>query len=158
MEKSREAMTASRSSWLTWIIVAGLLGGLLYLFPLFRLIPLASAQKQKVAETFDPKRFAEEFWSEKLLQSLDKAVPAEAVLSAIQNNPGSVRKKFGRTLGMSESYTLFISGTGNVLSVTDDEVSLALTPGVPLPEIVLQTGLLFGNALRDGPGLLDVND
>jgi predicted lipoprotein len=45
-----------------------------------------------------------------------------------------------------------------VIGVTNDEVALALTQSATQPEIVLPTGLLFGNAVRDATGLLDVSD
>jgi predicted lipoprotein len=51
-----------------------------------------------------------------------------------------------------------VSGKGRVLSVSDDEVALAVTGGATAAEIVLPTGPLFGNAVRDGTGLLNVND
>ena len=59
---------------------------------------------------------------------------------------------------MSESYTYFVAGQGRVLTVSDDEILLAVTEGATNAEISLQTGLLFGNAVRDGTGLLSVND
>ena len=131
---------------------------LFYFFPLFHIVPLAKAQQEKAAEKFNPEQFAEKFWSEHLLQSLDKAVPAEVLLPAIQGDPVAARKEYGHTLGMSESYTYFVSGTGRVVSVSDDEVGLAITSGATKAEVVLQTGLLFGNAVRDGTGLINVND
>ena len=41
--------------------------------------------------------------------------------------------------------------------VSGGEVSLAVTTGATNAEILLQTGLVFGNAVRDGTGLLNVN-
>jgi predicted lipoprotein len=45
-----------------------------------------------------------------------------------------------------------------VLAVSDDEIALAITPGTTNAEIVLLAGLVFGNTVRDGTGLLNVND
>jgi predicted lipoprotein len=45
-----------------------------------------------------------------------------------------------------------------VVAVSDDEISLAITPGVSTPEISLQVGLIFGNAMRDATGLINVNN
>jgi predicted lipoprotein len=45
-----------------------------------------------------------------------------------------------------------------VLAVVDDEITLAVTPGATNAEITLLTGLVFGNTVRDGTGLLDVNN
>jgi len=44
------------------------------------------------------------------------------------------------------------------MAVSDDEISLAVKEGSTNAEVSLQTGLIFGNALRDGTGLLNAND
>ena len=145
-----------RSAFIAVALVT--LAGLCWRFPLFRVVPLAQAVKEKAAATFNPTEFAETFWNGQLLKSLDQAVKAEALLPAIQANPAEAKKKFSRSVGVSESYTYFISGTGRVLAVSDDEISLAVTEGATNAEVSLQVGLLFSNAIRDGTGLLSVND
>ena len=135
-----------------------MLAGLCWVFPLFHIVPLERAAKEKSAAVFNPTEFAEKFWSERLLKSLDQAAPAEALLPVIRASAADAKKKFGRSVGVSESYTYFITGSGRVVAASDDEIALAVTPGATNAEIVLLSGLLFGNAIRDGTGLLNVND
>ncbi len=144
--------------WSGWLIAVVVVASLCWLFPLFHIVPLERAAKEKAAATFDPKAFAEKFWNEQLLTSLDKAVKAEELLPAIQSNAAEAKRKYSRSVGVSESYTYYIAGQGRVLAVNDDEVSLAVTEGATTAEVSLQTGLLFSNAIRDGTGLLNVND
>ncbi len=144
--------------WAGWLIAVAVVASLCWLFPLFHVVPMERAVKEKAEATFDPKAFAEKFWNGRLLASLDKAVKAEELLPAIQTNAAEAKKKFARSIGVSESYTYFISGKGRVLAVSDDEVSLAVTEGSINAEVSLQVGLLFSNAVRDGAGLLSVND
>ncbi|MEI6193426.1 MAG: DUF2291 family protein, partial [Verrucomicrobiota bacterium] len=113
---------------------------------------------EKVAATFNATQFAEDFWTTKLLASLDKTVKAEALLPAINSDAAAAKQKFSRSVGLSEGYFYFISGSGRVVAVSDDEVSLAVTDGSTNAEVSLQTGLLFGNAVRDGTGLLNASD
>jgi len=143
---------------LLWLIAVVVLVGLCWRFPLFHIVPLAQAAREKAAATFNPTAFAEKFWSEQLLKSLDKAVKAEVLLPAIQSNAALAKKQFSRSVGVSESYTYFISGKGHVLAITDDEIALAVTDGTTTTEVSLQVGLLFSNAVRDGTGLLNVSD
>src|SRR5262245_58502662 len=111
---------------LRWLIVLALVFTAFgWVCPLFHIIPLERAAKEKAAATFNPGRFAEKFWDERLLKSLDQAVPADTLLPMIRSNPAEARKKFSRSVGLSESYTYFLSGKGRVLAVTDDEISLA---------------------------------
>jgi predicted lipoprotein len=129
-----------------------------WFFPLFRVIPLERATKEKSAATFSATGFAERFWGEQLLKSLEKAVKADTLLPAIQQNAAEAKRKFGRSVGVGESYTYFLSGKGRVLAASEDEIALVLSPSATNADVVLQSGLLFGNALRDGTGLLNVND
>jgi len=141
-----------------WVIAAAFFAGICWRFPLFHVVSLERATKEKAAAKFNPAEFAEKFWSEQLLKSLDKATKAEELLSVIRSDTAAAKKKHARAVGVSESYTYFLSGTGRVLAVSEDELSLAITPGATNAEVSLQTGLLFSNAIRDGTGLLNVSD
>jgi predicted lipoprotein len=141
-----------------WLIAIVLGAGLCWFFPLFHIVPLERVTKEKAAATFDPKEFALKFWNNQLLKSLDQAVTAEVLLPAIRADAAAAKKKFSRSVGVGESYTYFVSGKGRVVAVSDDDISLAVTKPATNAEVSLQVGLLFGNAVRDGTGLLNVND
>lgn len=143
---------------LSWLIAVVITAGVCWRFPLFHIVSLEHATQARAAATFDPAAFAEKFWQEQLLKSLDTAVPAEVLLPALQASAAAAKTKFARSVGVSESYTYFISGRGRVVAVSADEISLAVTAGTTNAEVALQTGLLFSNAVRDGSGLLSVND
>jgi predicted lipoprotein len=140
------------------IVLIVAVGGICRLFPLFHIVPLKTATAEKTAATFNAAEFAETFWSGKLLKSLDQAVEVEVLLPAIQKDSAAAQKKYAHNLGLSDSYIYFLRGAGKVLSISNDEISLAVTAGSTNAEIVLETGLLFGNTLRDGTGLLSAND
>lgn len=143
---------------LPWLIAIVITAGVCWRFPLFHVISLKQAQQEKAAATFNAQEVAEKFWAERLLKSLDQAVRAEVLLPTLQTNAAAARNTFSRSIGVSESYTYFVSGTGRVLAVSEDEISLAVTAGATNAEVSLQVGLLFSNAVRDGTGLLSVND
>lgn len=67
------------------------------------------------------------------------------------------RPQSGRTLGLSSSTLFFLRGSGHVVSVSKKGVAFALKDGGDTADILLPTGLLFGNAVRDGTGLLDAS-
>ncbi|HEY1661608.1 MAG TPA: DUF2291 domain-containing protein [Verrucomicrobiae bacterium] len=142
----------------TWIIAIAVAAAVCGLFPPFHLVPLKTAAAEQKAKAFDTTRFAGTFWTNRLLPSLDKAVPARELLSAIQNDPPAAKKKYSRSLGLDENYYYFLRGDGKVVSISDDEISLAISKDSTNAEVALETGLVFGDALRDGTGLLNVND
>ena len=141
-----------------WLIAVAIAMAICWRFPLFHAVPLKTAVAEKTAATFDPAEFAEAFWTNQLLLSLTKAVKAGTLLPAIQADAATAKTNYSHSVGMDESYFYFLSGTGRVMTVSDDEVSLAMSDSSTNTEISLQTGLVFGNALRDGTGLLNVND
>lgn len=141
--------------WLIAIVVAA---GICWLFPPFHVVSLKKAEAEKSAVTFDATQFAENFWTNQLLPSLNKAVSVKTLLPAIQNDPATAKKRFSRSVGLSESYFYFLRGEGKIISISDDEISLAGAENSTNAEIVLETGLIFGDAIRDGTGLLNVND
>ncbi|HEY1490822.1 MAG TPA: DUF2291 family protein [Verrucomicrobiae bacterium] len=138
-----------------WIIALAVAASVCWVFPLFHVVPLQAARAQKAAATFDPAQFAETFWTNQLVPALDKTVKADVLLAAIQTDPAAAKKKFSRSVGFTDTYFYFLSGTGRVVGVSDDEVSLAITPGATNAEVTLLSGLIFGDAVRDGTGLLN---
>jgi predicted lipoprotein len=136
----------------------GTVGGLCWLFPLFHVVPLNRALGEKSAKVFDAAQFADNFWSEKLLKSIGRAAPVEKLLAAIQNDPVAAKTNYARCLGMGDSYIYFLRGSGTILSISGDEISVGVSENATNAEIVLETGLIFGNTLRDGTGLLSPSD
>ena len=139
------------------ILLIGAAGGLCWLFPLFHVVPLKRALEEKSAAVFDAARFAEKFWSEKLLPAIDKAVPVEKLLPALQADPAAAKKNYARSLGMGDSYIYFLRGEGKIISISGDEIFVAVSESTTNAEIVLETGMIFGNTLRDGTGLLSAS-
>ncbi len=143
---------------LIWLMgcVAGIFS--CWLFPLFHVVTLKTATAEKAAATFNATLFAEMFWTNQLPTALEKTVTAQILLPAIQSDAAAAKKKFSRSLGLGEGYFYFLRGEGKIISVSDDELILTVTENSTNAEISLQTGLIFGNALRDGTGLLSAND
>jgi len=139
------------------VLVLGLLAGGFRFVPLFHFVPLKQEQGRQAAAEFNPTNFAAAFWNDRLLKSLDRAADAETVLAALSADPQKARTQFGRTLGVSSATLFFLRGTGRVVSVTKKGVSLKLKIGDDAADLLLPTGLLFGNTVRDGTGLLDAS-
>jgi predicted lipoprotein len=132
--------------------------GICWRFPLFHVVTMKSATAEKVAATFNATQFAESFWTNQLLPALPKSSPAEALILLIQTNPAAAKQKYSRGSGLGDSYFYFVAGAGKIVATSEDEISIAVTAGSMNAEISLQTGLIFGNALRDGTGLLSPSD
>jgi predicted lipoprotein len=141
-----------------WIIALAIFAVICWLIPLFHVVTLKTATAEKAAGKFDATAFAENFWAEKLLPAANKTVSANVLLSAIQANPSSAKTNYSRSVGLSDSYFYFFHGEGKIISVSDDAVSISVTENSTNVQIALQTGLVFGDAIRDGTGLLNASD
>ena len=87
-----------------------------------------------------------------------QAVDATELLAAVQQDRQAARRTYGRSVGLGGGYYYFIAGTGRVVSVEKNSVGLSLSNGQTQVQVSLETGNIFGNAVRDGTGLLNVND
>jgi predicted lipoprotein len=146
--------------------VAGILAVvavLLWLFPLFHIVSLDRARAESAETAFDPDKFADSLWQERLGQALEKASDITAVLAAIRESPKHAREEFGRTVGLSRSYMFLVKGVGTIAAIDDSGVHLAIAKaddGVDLEEaeVVLRTGPVFGNTVRDAIDLVRASD
>jgi predicted lipoprotein len=139
-------------------LIAGVLGLclLFYLVPLFHVVPLKAARQQSAKAAFDATAYVDSFWQGPLLESAQNAVDAAELLAAFRQDPGDAVARYGHRLGLSGNASFFVSGTGRIVAADDDAVSIALQEGDPA-EVVIEIGPVFGNAIRDGSGLLDVS-
>lgn len=141
--------------FLPWLILLLVVGGLCCVFPPFRVHSLKEVRAAQAGQQFNAADFVGRFWSEKLLPATAKAADVEQVVAVIANSPTKVREQFGKTVGVSSSYFLFVRGAGRVVSANDDSIGLSLKAEGEVAEVLVPLGLVFGNAVRDGTGLLD---
>jgi len=141
--------------FLPWLIALIVVAGLCWAFPPFRVRSLKAVRAAHAGAQFNARDFVGRFWSEKLLPATTKAVEVSKVLETIATKPEKVRGQFGRTVGVSSSYFLFVRGGGRVVSVGEDNIGLVVSGTGDAVDVVVPLGLVFGNAVRDGTGLLD---
>lgn len=136
---------------------AALLAFVLVPFVVFPPVRLRSKNQAATnAESFSAQKFATTHWNEKILPGISQATDVNALSAALDTSAGDAAKKFARTVGIGGAACYFVSGEGFVSSVEGDDIHVSLTHGGK-DFAVLDTGLVFGNAVRDGTGLLDVN-
>lgn len=131
---------------------------LFWLFPIFQIVQLDTPSVATASESFNAADFAQSFWNERLLPSLDQAADADAFLSTFHDDPQKAREKFGRRASGSRMRLVVLKGSGRILTLDKKEVGIAIAPEATKPEITLQTGLLFGNTVRDMTGFLDASN
>lgn len=114
-----------------------------------------SEVKASATKTFDPAAYARTYLDKKLLLSASNAPDADVLLSQLKNKPAGAFKTNGHALDIGNTRYFMIKGQGTIVNIDDNDVYL-LTPGKN--NLKIATEYIFGNALRDAPGVITVND
>jgi predicted lipoprotein len=93
-----------------------------------------------------------------LTPSLEKAADAATVVAELHNNPRQAAESYGRPVGVSRARIFCLRGVGTIVAINKKDVGISLSGTGNTPDVILQTGLLFGNTVRDASGLLQAGD
>jgi predicted lipoprotein len=146
----------SRTAIIIGIVLLG--AALLWRYPLFHVVPLQQSTAPQQASTFNARDFAKDYWQNRLVPRLTEAHDAAAVLAALDANAQQARTKFGRTVGLGRSSYFLIRGEGAIVSIEKNRIGVALSDDARDPDLLITTGPVFGNAVRDAPTLLAAGD
>ena len=111
-------------------------------------------QAKITQKAFDATEYAARFWEDDLPKSTSVAIPVTILLKSLEDNPQEAFKKYGRKLGISKTDYFMVKGTGIIQSVGDDYLSVSIDNNT---DVRIATDFIFGNAVRDGSGQVDIN-
>jgi predicted lipoprotein len=138
-------------AWIVGVFVASVLS---WFFPLFHVVPLSRSHQTQQQAGFDAVSFSRQFWQEKLLPATAKATSVGELAVALATDYKAARQRYGRSPGLGATTYFFVIGTGHITAIEKENICVTLGTE-PTCSVNLFTGLLFGNAVRDGTGLLD---
>lgn len=146
-----------KRTWITfWCIL--FLGCAFWCFPLFHVVRLERFENSSHEPAFNGADFAKSFWNDRLTQSLTQAPDATTFLADFRASPEAARAKFGRKVGVGRTRLVVLRGSGTIVTIDKKGVGIAFQGEAKEADIILQTGLLFGNTVRDATGLLDASN
>lgn len=119
---------------------------------------LDTIKKVLALQNFDSKAYVHQFWHERLPAALAQSTPVADVLSGFKTDIIQTGRKYGRTLGLASTYFFLVHGEGKILEITDEGIILSLFSKQNNPDVIITTRYIFGNAIRDASGLIDVSD
>jgi hypothetical protein len=105
-------------------------------------------------DTFDPKVYALSFLENDLPAVLERAPEADQILKLLVTDKDQALNGFAHVLGISRSYYFLVKGEGNIKSIENEYVTIETKDG---NIIKLATDFIFGNAVREGSGLVDID-
>jgi predicted lipoprotein len=104
---------------------------------------------------FDATDYAGRFWSGELADCIAQAPLMTDVLKTLSENPVKAMESFGKKLGISKTSYFMVHGKGLVESVENEYILLALDANT---KVRIATDFIYGNAVRDGSGRVNIND
>jgi predicted lipoprotein len=108
--------------------------------------------------TFDAKSYARKYFNNKLLPSLNNAVEINQLLSLLQNNKEQTFEKYSHALGIGNIRYFLVKGEGRVTAINENDVSVLAKADTNAKAIRIATEFVFGNAIRDASGKIDINE
>lgn len=137
------------------------LGGILVCFALYHSVyfkRLDDVKAQSQAATFDPASYADDFWKTRLLSNLGEAVGMAGLISTLESNPSEAFERHSHALGIGNIRFFLVSGTGTVSTISDNGVEVAIDGSEAGHTVTIATEFIFGNAIRDASGQIDINE
>lgn len=109
------------------------------------------------AAKFEAGKFAAGFWNEKLIPATKNAPDAAVFFDLLKSDKTQAFSKFGKSMSVGNIKYFLIQGNGEVLDIEENAMRLHIkTPG-GAQSVLLATEYIFGNAVRDATGLIDIN-
>lgn len=140
-------------AWLIAIIALTLVG-----YNSIYIRKLSEVKASAAAKYFNASVYARNYFDKRLIPSLDKAVPLPALFTAIEQQPDSAFEKYGHALGIGNIRYFLVQGRAKVASINPDDIELSLISDSNSVKLNIATVYVFGNSVRDGSGLIDIND
>ncbi|WP_179412233.1 DUF2291 domain-containing protein [Mucilaginibacter sp. E4BP6] len=110
----------------------------------------ASAAKQ-----FDAAKYARNYLITQLIPAADKAPQADDLLVLLKSTPDTAFKMYSHGLDIGNIRFFIVQGQGTVTAVDENDIYI-VTKNKQALKIAIE--YVFGNALRDAPGLININD
>ena len=117
-----------------------------------------SARKNLITTAFDATAFSKQLWNEKMAAKMDSAVQLTLLIDAINKEGETAINKYTNALAIGNYRYALVKLEATVVDVKEDEVMLNVANGDSILTVNLATEFIYGNAVRDASGLVQVKD
>ncbi len=117
-----------------------------------------STRKSKVAVAFNAKEFSAKLWQEKMPAKIDSAIELTTLIQEIAAAPADAINKQTNALAIGNYRYALVKLEATVVDVKEDEMQLQVKHNDSLLTVNLATEFIYGNAIRDASGLVQVKD
>lgn len=103
----------------------------------------------------NPDTYALNFWEKELPGSIETAVDINLLIRLLKSDPQKAFNEYSHQLGISQTYFFMLKGSGKVRSIEDEYIVIETDEKI---RVRIATAFIFGNAVRDASGKVDIDD
>lgn len=137
-----------------------IIGLILIIIVAFNSVYFKKLDEMKAAAStdFDAKSYARKYFNLKLVPALSNAIGLDQLLTLLQQDKEKTFDKYSHALGIGNIRFFLIKGEGEIISVNENDITIALKTDSSTKSMQIATEFVFGNAIRDASGLIDINE
>jgi predicted lipoprotein len=109
------------------------------------------------ATSFDATSYARKYFNNKLIPALNNAVDIKLLLVLLQRNKDQTFDRYSHASAVGNIRYFLVKGEGEVKSVNENDVSISIKTDTTQKRLHVATEFVFGNAIRDASGQIDIN-
>ncbi len=109
------------------------------------------------ATNFDAKSFARKYITDKLVPAVNNALELNQLLALLTTNKEQTFANYSHALGIGNIRYFLVKGEGEIIAVNENDVSISTKTATTQKVFTIATEFVFGNALRDASGQIDIN-
>ncbi len=121
----------------------------------FKIEKLDVHNASKTVKAFNASEYAQDVWENKLPAILKETPAIIPLIEMLQTNKEKAFDEFGKKLGISKTWYFMAKGEGVIESVEEDFLRVNIDEN---RKIQLATSFIFGNAVRDASGAVNIDD
>jgi hypothetical protein len=106
------------------------------------------------AKAFDAAAYANNYFYTQLPPVVAKAPDIDKLITLLKTDTAATFKTYGHALAIGTTRYFLVQGKGTIANIDDNGVWLSTSAG---NSVLLATEYVYGNALRDASGLVDIN-
>ncbi len=107
---------------------------------------------------FDAAAYARNYLDKKLRPGLEKAIEINRLRTLLQNSPEQTFETYSNALGIGNIRFFLVKGLGVITDLDEDKATLLAKDDSSEQKVILATEFVFGNAIRDASGLININE
>ena len=135
--------------------ILGFLGILLVIYLSLNIKNLEDYRANDTPKVFDATEYAIDFWENSLPLSIENSIDIAILLESIKENPQQAFEEYGQKLGISSTWYFMVKGKGTIQSVEKEFLVISVDENT---KVRITTDFIFGNAVRDGSGKVDISE